>query len=86
MSIHVVHNVPLPPSEDIPANIAEALISLEEFLGIPFPQDFVVALMPVVGPAAEVEVHYSNLNAGWRMWEGHMAAGTFWFSGQETHL
>ena len=67
MSIHVVLNDPLPPSEDIPANIAEALISLQEFLGIPFPQDFVVALMPVVGPAAEVEVYYSNLNAGWNV-------------------
>ena len=65
VSIWAIQKEPFPQGEDITATIAEGLVALEEFLGIPFPRDFVVALIPVVGPDTEIEVHYSSLTGDW---------------------
>ena len=67
VSIHVIQNEPIPHGEDTTGDIAEALIAFEEFLGLPFPADFVVALVPSVGPDTQIKIHYGNLDPGWRV-------------------
>ena len=73
VSITVIQSGPGHQDEDLTADIARALRHFEQFLGIPFPTDYVVVLVPSVGPDTEVEIHYSNLDLGWRVagvWAG----------------